>query len=219
MAPWMILRGITQMRMVPLVCAAGLALCGAVHLSPSAHAALVLDQEYLLNNAFAEFSNGMGFRRAETFTVGVAGILSEVDIFTDVTATFTGFNILSTSAGVPTTTVVAVGTLSSQSGGEAAFSVSLPVSIGEVLAIEPMTPAGTPGLWLAEDPGSYPGGGDFFINPVFGIDSFTPSGFADDFRTFVGVPEPGTLACLGAGLVLLLGRRRDQHDARLFNVD
>ncbi len=60
---------------------------------------------------------------------------------------FSGFNILATSAGTPTTTVLATGTLKSVTGGFADFAVSLPVSLGKVLAIEPITPSPDIG-WL-----------------------------------------------------------------------
>src|SRR5208282_6328999 len=70
---------------------------------------------------------------------------------------------------------------------------------GEVLAIEPIDGVG-PG-WLLNDPGTYPGGGDYFISPGFGVNTFTSSGFADDFETFVTfAPEPSGLSLLGAAL-------------------
>ena len=173
-----------------------------------AHAA-VLDQEYLSNNYTNAFSGegDPGFRRAETFTVGIAGALSAVDVLTAAPATFTGFNLLSTAAGTPTTTILATGTLASQSGGVAAFSVSLPVSVGEVLAIEPVASGG--GAWAANLPGTYAGGGDFYVDPAFGVADFAADNSADDFRTFVTVlgvapgtvPEPASLAVLGAGLL------------------
>jgi len=63
-----------------LTLAAGTALLGLAipgWILPGAQAALVLDQQYLDNNGvFNGFSNGSGFRRAETFTVGVTGTLS-----------------------------------------------------------------------------------------------------------------------------------------------
>jgi hypothetical protein len=200
--------------MIRLAGIASLALLSAGELSPSANASLVLDQQYLLNNATSGFTPGLGggFRRAETFTVGVAGTLSQVDVIIGFGPPLTGLNILSTSAGVPTTTVVGTGTLLSQSSSEADFSVSLPVSIGEVLAIEPFSSTNNGGGWLTENPGTYPGGGDFFLNPGFGINNFTPSGNAEDFRTFVtvatAVPEPASLTCLASGFAFLLALRR-----------
>jgi hypothetical protein len=178
-----------------------LVLSALMWIAPNAHATTLLDQQYLAHNGdFAGFTNGSGFRRAETFTVGIAGTLTEVDVYPDLPTPFTGFNILSTSGGAPTTTVVATGSLSSHSGGVATFSVSLPVSIGEVLAIEPIDGSGT---WLANIPGTYPGGSDYFVNPADGVNTFTPSGIADDFQTFVtfATPEPSSLSLLGAALL------------------
>jgi len=76
-----------------------------------------------------------------------------------------------------------------------------------MLAIEPVPVNAQTILWLDHFPGTYTGGGDFFTNPanVPPINSFTPSGAADDFRTFVNVPVPGPL--VGAGLpgLILVG--------------
>jgi hypothetical protein len=207
-----------EMRLPLLVGTAVLAFLAAVQLSSDVRAALVLDQEYLVHtNLFAGFSDAsfFDFRRAETFTVGVAGTLTEVDIFVDRNIPFTGFNILFTSAGVPTTSVAATGSLLSQTGGVAAFSVSLPVSLGEVLAIEPVITGELFLSWLAASPGTYAGGGDFFVNPIDGVKNFTPSGAAEDFRTFVTVaaaaPEPASLACLITGLAILFLLRRHRR--------
>jgi hypothetical protein len=105
-----------------------------------ARADTVLDQEYTANNGLrAQFSGFLsGFRRAETFTVGVAGTLTEIDIFISHSGdTFSGMNILSTVAGVPTNNVVATGSFQSTTGNVAVFTMSLLVTVGEVLAIEP----------------------------------------------------------------------------------
>jgi hypothetical protein len=198
------------MRALPFL---GVAILGVVvGVAPNARAAVVLDQQYLVPTItkISGFSNSSGFRRAETFTVGVAGTLSEIDIFLAATVTFSGFNILATSAGVPTTTVLTTGTLSSSSSTEAAFTVSLPVTVGEVLAIEPVQ-SGGPVSWLGAVSNTYAGGGDFFLNPSSGVNDFTPDG-VDDFQTFVttaaAAPEPASLLLLGPALVGMAALRR-----------
>src|SRR5262249_47525901 len=135
-------------------------------------------------------------RRAQTFTVGVTGTLSEIDVLVSGSPTFTGFNILSTGGGVPTTTVIGTGTFVSVTGGVAGFSTSLPVTGGEVLGIEPISPSGL--AWLGQDPGTYAGGGDYIMRN--GTTSFTPTGIDDDFRTFVTTPASVPGPIVGAGL-------------------
>jgi hypothetical protein len=194
-----------------------LVISALIWIAPDAQATTVLDQEYLVSNdALALFSQATrpGFRRAETFTVGVTGTLNEIVVVNrNPGVLFTGLNILSTSDGVPTTMIVATGEFLFEFGREdmfvamEAFSVSLPVSVGDVLAIEPIVAGnGFSGFWRANQPGTYIGGGDYFVNSDLGINVFTPSGNADNFLTFVEVPEthipePPSLWLFGAALL------------------
>jgi hypothetical protein len=179
------------------------------------HAATVLDQSFTITDGTnVTFSGGAsaGFRSAETFTVGIAGTLSHVNIFTsglaDGVDIFTGFNILSATGGVPTTSVVGTGTFQSQHSGIASFTTSLAVTVGEVLAIEPTILPGSTAIFQGwrVDTGTtppYARGADFVVNPFVGINDFTNSCtvggadavcIADNFQTFVTTPSTTPLS-------------------------
>jgi hypothetical protein len=172
-----------------LSAAVAIAITACLVAASPARAEVLLDQSYTQTNGTQTvFSEGTS-RRAETFTVGIAGTLSEVNIFTTSGAIFTGLNILSTTGGVPTTTVLNTGKFQSFSGDVAMFTTSLSVNVGDVLALEPIS--NTFGLWDANFPGTYAGGQDYFTNG----NVFIASGIANDFQTFVTIPGP----VVGAG--------------------
>jgi hypothetical protein len=207
-----------SLRLISYSIALGSALlCGAL----DARAALVLDQQYTENGGGQDLETqgtftypGNGFRQIQVFTVGVAGTLSQIDILLDLTATlppeFTGLNIISTIGGIPTGTVVGTGTLDSLVGTLATFSLSLPITVGEQLGIEPLTSEFNVS-WAGNTPGRYLGGQDFFLNPLLGVNTFTPNAADFDFRTYVDtdtnvVGAPGPVVGAGLpGLVLAFG--------------
>jgi hypothetical protein len=176
--------------------------------APRARASQFLDQSYTQSSGIGiAFSINSSFRTAETFTVGIAGTLSEVDVLLIAPLSsgfqFTGMNILSTTAGgMPTATVLGTGTFQSISGNDAVFTTSLSVAVGEVLALEPILSSSF-GDWPANSPSTYPGGQAYVLNPttngVFAPFLFGGHTLAADFQTRVTpAAVPGPIA--GAGL-------------------
>jgi len=188
-----------------------------------ARAATLLDQSYLVSNLQSTFTSPGGFRVAETFTVGIAGTLSEIDVFLAFQGgLLTGMNILSTSGGVPTSTVLGTGTFQSiDASGKAVFTASLSVTVGEVLAIEPTANISFAG-WSGHFPSTYAGGQQFVdAGSGFAATDFIGNSVASDFQTFVTTPSdtplPTALPLFATGLGGLswLGWRRKKKAAAL----
>jgi hypothetical protein len=189
-----------------------LVLCLFVSAS-QARAVPVLDQIYLdprfggVGTALPEASHPDGlFRRAQTFTVGLSGLLNSVDIIAGI-GEFPGapgasMQILATANGVPTFTVLAsVDFFERSTDGWFVWDLSsanLTVTPGQVLAMEMIG-----GGFLGFTPGAYTGGADYFLNIIQGFPNFTLNPNTDIFfRTFVGtgpredlirIPEPSAI--------------------------
>jgi hypothetical protein len=174
-----------------------------------AQAIPVLDQIYfdpVLNSTGGTSRPDNSFRRAQTFTVGIGGLLNSVDVFDggglgsilnfwQMSGTPGSMRILATSNGVPTFTVLAsmnVALYTTDNWVTWDFSSSgLFVTPGEVLALDLLIPMQGPG-WSGHVPGGYSGGADYFLNTEFGILNFTRNTNLDVdwfFRTFVGEGE------------------------------
>jgi len=178
------------------------------------------DQIYTPKTALVDggFSSGAAnsSRTAETFTVGITGTLDEVEVYNNKSSvTFSGVNILSTSGGIPTTTILGTGSFVSNTGSKgtylASFTVSLSVTAGEVLAIEPFGPS-VFDQWVG-DTGTAPNDDEAYnLNPMVGITSFKAENNVFGYVTFVdsgaAVAEPASVGLLGLGFIGLAGLHR-----------
>jgi hypothetical protein len=196
---------------------------------------LVLDQSLdptgriTLNAAFG----GPFQERAQTFTVGLAGQLAQVDVFVERFGTpLPGDTLIldiraTTPTGAPdpsipgvnlATATVAASAVPGIPGGFTAFTLSNPIAVtpGEQLAIVLHSGSNTIFGWLGTTipPDPYPGGAEY--ERVIGNHNWgqeVPEGDLG-FRTFVDVaqpvPAPGALTLLvtGAGAMLAYRRRR-----------
>ena len=145
------------------------------------------------------------FRRAQTFTAGLSGFLDIVELEVENFASGT-LNILATSAGVPTGTILGSSSIFTSRDNFRRFDLSalgLAVNPGDVLALELVGS----GRWVGSSTNVYNGGSDFFLNPSFGINSFTANTADLNFRTFVSdrlvtpEPEPIPTPALLPGLI------------------
>jgi hypothetical protein len=200
----------------------------------AAHAGGVLDQQLdpasyptadLVSAGFGGTQN-----LAQTFTVGITGTLSEVDVsverfaFQPPTGTLI-LQIRATTGGVPAAdpsfllqaSVPESALPLAPNYGFVSFDVSsagLHVTQGEQLAIVLLAPNfANPVSWIGVQGNPYPAGGSFVEQePNFGWLPLVPTSDLG-FRTFVAtVPEPSTLIMAGlaspAGLAWVSRRRR-----------
>lgn len=219
---------------------ATLAAAAGLTLATAGQAAPLLDQEY---DAFAAGADSAvllntNFAHAQSFTVGIAGQLTSMEIqirrtnldppISDLT-----FDILPIQGGIPGGTPLASGSIASASVPELDFtddsfvsvdltSFNLFVGVGEVLAIALEYLDSGSYNWLSTPVGNFYGAGAQFVSlPPGPFDIELVNGDLG-FRTFVDpdatppVPEPGTLASLAFGLLAFGFARRQKlkSDAR-----
>lgn len=188
-----------------------------VGVSPAAHAAPILDQEYdpVSDGAAGITTSSL----SQTFTAGVTGLLTRVDLFVNTAST--GNVTIAILDGPPTGAFSILGQVDVPAASfppdGTAFTgtpinlslLGILVSAGEDYAIR-LTPNDNLMLWNIE-PGTYAGG-----NAFVDANSLTTSDLG--FRTFVDadlIPEPGTLALLGATLAAFAATRRGRKRSAL----
>lgn len=190
----------------------------AFALGGAANAMAILDQESSPpQDIDLGLSDGSGFGRAQTFTVGIAGILDSIDAAFVSTSSIPSpstpsARIIATSGGTPIggaggSTVLAESSVVSNVGDVFTFDfslASLAVSIGDIFAIELFGDYRWQAARGFTTDDFYTGGSAFLFNTDFGVSNWTESANTIDanFRTYVttAVPAPPSIALLGLGL-------------------
>jgi hypothetical protein len=188
-----------------------------------ANAAVVLDQQNVFVSAIGDTANAFSQEVGQTFTVGVAGELAQVDVYLarfPFTTDNLVFRLYNTTSGLPnaqlgTDLTLPPAAVSTTAADFESFDVSafnLNVNVGDVLAFSIISTGSTSYILPFSETQLYAGG-----QPVRRVmnappDPWQPNpGVVRDygFRTYVdAVPEPTGLAPLLVACALALSRRR-----------
>jgi hypothetical protein len=207
--------------------------------------AAAIDQQFVPANWGTESNVGAGniVDWAQTFTVGISGLLTGFDVWVDRPSAVTMpllYDIRKTFAGVPTEPDTGSDILASGSVNALSIPVysngnprsplshvdisSFPVTVGDVLAIvlrsdDPGTGCcGYTYSWMGDDPASVYIRGNAFIRAPGGIfDNWTIQDQDQAFRTYVNaIPEPScaTLIVLAVTWISMFGHGRGGNTLR-----
>jgi len=195
----------------------------------SLQAAPILDQEFAPTAGDGYAIIG-ALTRAQTFTVGMAGVLSRFEVLiSSAEGDSRLFEIHPTVAGVPVfgSTALASAVVTYGDNEDPTFyganisSFGVLVSPGDVLAIVDTGQGSdsSAAWWVGAASGNHYGGGEFYTTvykgmpPVISTTYSLQHGWDLGFRTYVddsdsvSIPAPGALLLLGIGLVCTASRR------------
>jgi hypothetical protein len=194
----------------------------------TARAALILDQQNVFSNTGIADSASSSIEYGQTFTTGIAGQLSQVDVFV---FNISGgsddliFKLYNTSNGLPDTELgspIHVPASSIPTNANSSY-VSIDVSslnvfanVGDVLAFGVSSNGGATLYYLdVLDPSSYNGGSSVWnFGSGWQLYPSSPSSQDYGFRTYVSaVPIPGTGFLFGSALFGLVGVSRRKKTA------
>lgn len=216
--------------------------CITVFTTPSAKAVSVLDQSQLIADGYANFGNSV--ERAQGFTAGISGLLTQIDVSFDSLISASNsdleISIYHATGGVPNET--ALGTIiapfESLQIGFTAFDVSslgIYVDVGDALAFGMRTTADavfSANVAASSDSDPYSGGAVFMRDETGGVGAgyldwvkspdIPPTEVDITFRTYVdpairAVPVPAAVWLFGSGLLGFLGlakRKNSSIDTR-----
>ena len=203
---------------------AGIALASMLSAAGPAKALVVLDQEYVPDPSLAPAGNaaiGQDFARnvftmGQTFAVGVTGTLAAIEVFvskpTDIFEDLT-LDIRTPAGTLPGLPAATLASATQSPGGLPDYTIStirfdvsgagIDVTAGDFLSFvlssstQHTAPSSYFGIFSGAE-GGYDGGEGFLAQ--FGDGTNFATNYDMVFRSFVDVPEPGSLAMLGLGV-------------------
>jgi hypothetical protein len=189
------LRVLAAAFIVPLLVSAGLAI-GAVPANADNPTGTLDQSNTGTDGSYSD--NHPGFSWIQTFTVGLSGTLSAVELAEAGAGPAGTVQIVALDSGTPTENVLASATLPSTSGGgwvTASFTSSLPVIAGAKYGIRVVATSGT--IMVDESHGSAYAGGSVYQDDAGSISAYSDNTLDFDFMTYVDTSNNAVPALTG----------------------